>query len=35
MDEMGLSEADKNARVDAFVGDVKKLKARRATNPSK
>ena len=34
MDEMGLSEAEKNARVDAFVGDVRKLKA-RAAMPSK
>jgi len=34
MDEMGLSEAEKNARVDAFVGDARKLKA-RAAMPSK
>ena len=35
MDEMGLSEKEKNARVDAFVDDVKKLKASRGAVPSK
>jgi hypothetical protein len=35
MDEMGLSETEKNARTDAFVERVKKLKASRAANPSK
>jgi hypothetical protein len=35
MEEMGLSEAEKNARTDAFVEDVRKLKASRGTIPSK
>jgi hypothetical protein len=35
MEEMGLSEDEKNARVDAFVKDVEKLKASRGANPSK
>jgi len=35
MDEMGLSEAEKNARTDAFVEDVKRIKASRAATPSK
>ena len=35
MEEMGLSEDEKNARVDAFVNDVKKLKASRRAIPSK
>jgi hypothetical protein len=35
MDEMGLSEGEKNARVDAFVKDVQKLKASRGATPSK
>lgn len=30
MDEMGLSEVEKNARTDAFAGSVKRLKASRA-----
>lgn len=34
MDEMGLTEAEKNERVDALVDDVKKLKTRAAI-PSK
>ncbi len=33
MEEMGLSEAEKNARVDAFVEDVRKLKASRGATP--
>jgi hypothetical protein len=35
MEEMGLSEAEKNARTDAFVQDVKRIKASRAATPSK
>jgi hypothetical protein len=35
MDEMGLSESEKNARVDALVEDVKKLKASRRATPSR
>ncbi len=35
MEEMGLSEAEKNARVDLLVADVKKLKASRRATPSK
>jgi len=35
MDEMGLSEAEKNERVRLFGEDVKRLKASRAANPSK
>ena len=35
MDEMGLSEAEKNARTDAFADGVKKLKASRRAAPSK
>jgi hypothetical protein len=35
MDEMGLSETEKNARTDAFVEDMKRLKAARAATPSK
>jgi hypothetical protein len=35
MEEMGLSEAEKNARTNAFVERVRKLKASRASVPSK
>jgi hypothetical protein len=35
MDEMGLSEAEKNARTDAFVESVKKIKTPRDVPPSK
>jgi hypothetical protein len=35
MEEMGLTEAEKNARVDAFVEDIRKLKASRGVTPSK
>lgn len=35
MDEMGLSEAERNARTDALVGRVKKAKSSRAAAPSK
>jgi len=35
MEEMGLSEGEKNARVKAFAADVKKLKASRRATPSK
>jgi hypothetical protein len=35
MDEMGLSEAEKNARTEELVERVKKLKASRVANPSK
>ena len=37
MDEMGLSEAEKNARTDAFSERVKRAEARasRAATPSK
>lgn len=35
MEEMGFSEAEKNARTDAFVESVKKLKAARAGTPAK
>jgi len=35
MDEMGLSEAEKNARTGAFIEGVKKLKASRAGTPAK
>lgn len=35
MEEMGLSEKEKNARVDALVEDVKKLKASRRITPSR
>jgi len=35
MEEMGLSEAEKNARTDEFVERVRKLKASRAGTPSK
>jgi hypothetical protein len=35
MEELGLSEAEKNSRTDAFVQDVKRLKASRAATPSK
>jgi hypothetical protein len=35
MDEMGLSEAEKNSRTDEFVERVKKLKASRGVKPSK
>jgi len=35
MDEMGLSEAEKNARTDAFTESVRKLKVSRAGTPSK
>ena len=35
MDSMGLSEEEKNARTDAFVEDVKKVKVSRASVPSR
>jgi hypothetical protein len=35
MDELGLSEVEKNSRTAAFVESVKKLKASRAGTPSK
>lgn len=35
MDEMGLSEAEKNAKTDALVARVKKIKASRAGSPSR
>jgi hypothetical protein len=35
MEEMGLSEAEKNARTDAFVERVRKLKAARSAAPSR
>jgi hypothetical protein len=35
MDEMGLSEAEKNERVRLLGQDVKRLKASRAANPSR
>lgn len=35
MDELGLSEAERNARTKAFAERVKKLKASRAATPSK
>ena len=35
MDEMGLSEAEKNERVRLLGEDVKRLKASRAANPSR
>lgn len=35
MDEMGLSEAEKNAKTDELVDHVKKLKASRAALPSR
>ena len=35
MDELGLSESEKNARVDALVEDVKKVKASRGAIPAK
>jgi hypothetical protein len=35
MDDLGLSEPEKNARIDALVEDVKKLKASRRATPSK
>ncbi len=35
MDEMGLSENEKNAKTDALVERVKKVKASRAATPSK
>ena len=35
MDEMGLSEAEKNARTEAFAESVRKVKASRAVTPSK
>jgi hypothetical protein len=35
MEEMGLSEAEKNERTQEFVERVKKLKASRAAKPSK
>jgi hypothetical protein len=35
MEEMGLSEADKNERVRLLGEDVKRLKASRASNPSR
>ncbi len=34
MEEMGLSEAEKNARTEEFVRRVKKLKASRAAAPT-
>jgi hypothetical protein len=35
MDEMGLSEAEKNAKTDALVERVKKIKTSRAGSPSR
>lgn len=35
MDEMGLSEAEKNERTDALVERVRKVKTSRAAVPSK
>jgi hypothetical protein len=35
MEEMGLSEAERNARTEAFVEDVRKLKASRRATPAK
>jgi hypothetical protein len=35
MDEMGLSEAQKNAKTDDLVDHVKKLKASRVATPSR
>ena len=35
MEEMGLSEAEKNARTQAFAESVRKLKASRGGTPSK
>jgi hypothetical protein len=35
MDEMGLSEAQKNAKTDELVDHVRKLKASRAATPSR
>jgi hypothetical protein len=35
MDEMGLSEKEKNARTAALVDSVKKLKTSRSGTPSK
>jgi hypothetical protein len=35
MDEMGLSEAEKNERTDALVERVGKIKTSRAATPSK
>jgi hypothetical protein len=35
MNELGLSEADKNARTAAFAESVKKLKTARSGSPSK
>ena len=35
MDELGLSEAEKDARADALVERVKKVKASRTATPSK
>lgn len=35
MDEMGLSEAEKNAKTDTLVERVKKIKSSRALAPSK
>lgn len=35
MDEMGLSENEKNARTDALVERVKKVKSSRAATPSR
>lgn len=35
MDEMGLSESERNAKIDALAEDVKRIKASRAALPSK
>jgi hypothetical protein len=35
MDELGLSEAEKNERVQLFAEDVKRVKASHAATPSK
>jgi hypothetical protein len=35
MEEMGLSEAEKNAKTEALVERVKKVKASRAATPSR
>ena len=35
MEEMGLTESEKNAKVDAFAEDVKRIKASRVVLPSK
>ena len=35
MDELGLSEKEKNARTDALVERIKKVKSSRAATPSR